>query len=67
MTYKGIDLTDNPHIKSYISTYKNAINLNTDKPLQKLIKKHHFKTTLLITTFNLSIIGIIISVANLIT
>jgi len=64
-SYKGIRLSENKHIESYISTYHildrdNYENyLDNDIPLQKMVQKHYLKKKVFVTAYTFSIWGII--------
>ena len=59
--YKGVDLDRDMNLYSYISTYHNMdhelreVYMEADSSLQKLVRKHHRKTTLYKIAFNLGI------------
>lgn len=67
-TYKGIDLSKNEDMLSYIRTFHNNdvplrdVFMESDLALQKMVTKCHFKKKAFIVAYNFSIWGFIATV-----
>jgi len=71
-SYCGITPEQNIKIFQYIKTYHNTdselreVYMETDAPLQRLVKNHHLKISLYKTTFTMSVYAFFYGVSILI-